>query len=92
MYQAPMYHCEEDIVPNSYIVFLSPGVSLEQHKRSVGPGADLDSAISRVHDNWDPNRIIYSADLEDGPLAAVRVDTGVDLIECNARVHIAVGL
>ena len=79
-------------MPNSYAVFLRPGVSLEQHKLAVGHGADLNSAISRVHDNLDPARILYHAKLDEGLLAAVRADSGVDFVECNLRAHIAVGL
>ena len=92
MYQAPLRHCEGDIVPNSYAVFLVSSVSLEQHKRAVDRGANLDSAISRVHDDTDPDRIFYHAELDNVALAAVRADPGVDFVECNRRAHIAVGL
>ena len=90
MYEAPLRHCDGDIVPNRYIVFLARGNSLEQHKRVLGDDVDLDSAITNIFDS-DPGQIHYGAELHTGALAAVRADPGVDFVECNRWVYGAAG-
>ena len=88
-YEAPL-QCDvpaEEIVPESYIVFLSQGCSLEKHKETVGDGADLDNAIKYVWDEEASHPLYYSAELDDGSLAAVRADEGVSFVECNRRIH-----
>ena len=89
-YQAPLLSCDgpsEDIVPQSYVVFLHYGCSLEQHKQTVSEGADLDSAIRFVFPETDFHGLYYHAYLDDGPLAAVRSDIVVDMVECSVRPH-----
>ena len=79
-------------MPNSYAVLFVPGVSLQQHKQAIGRKADLNSAISRVHDHTDQDRIFYHAGLDGGGLAAVRAELVVDFVECNRSAHVVVGL
>lgn len=90
-YQAPMIACDvptEEIVHQSYIVFLHQGCSLEQHKRAVAEGADLDSAIISVFPETDYHGLYYRAKLDDDALATVRADVVVDMVECNRKVHL----
>jgi hypothetical protein len=89
-YQATL-QCEgpnEDLVLEAYMVYLHHGCSLEEHKRAVGEGADLDSAIRLVFLEVEPYGFCYDAKLNDNALAAVRSDLVVDMIECQyvARV------
>ena len=89
-YQAPIYGCdgpEKDRVPHKYAVFLHHGCSLEQHKRAVGEGADLDSAIKFVFPETPWYGLYYSAELDDSALSAVRADLVVDMVECVRRVY-----
>lgn len=86
-YTAPLHHCEGDVVPDSYAVSLFPGVSLEQHKATVGREAKLESGINGIVDDWRSDQIIYTVKLDHPALAAVRADAGVKLVECNGRAN-----
>lgn len=84
-YQAPL-RCDgplEDLAPNSYLVYLHHGCSLEKHKRTVGKGAHLDSAIGFVFPESERLGICYDATLNESALAAVRCDVVVDMVECQ---------
>jgi hypothetical protein len=60
--------------------------SLEAHKQAVGSVVDLGAAIIRISEPTDPtDQLYYGAKLEVGPLAAVRADPQVEMIECNQR-------
>ena len=89
-YQAPVL-CEApepDIIPESYSVFLHSGYSLDQHKATIGDKTNLAVAISTIfNDTPSAGELLYMAELDDTSLAAVRADVGVDLVECNRRVH-----
>ncbi len=90
VHQAPLRHCEGDIVTGEYSVFLLPGTTFEEHERAVAPSVDLASMVSRVHDNLEPGRTIYMAKLNDDALAVIRADSGVDFVECNRWAYAAV--
>lgn len=89
-YQATL-HCKgpkEDLTPGAYMVYLNHGCSLEEHKRAVGKGADLDSAIGLVFLEVGPYGFCYEAKLNENALAAVRSDLCVDMIECEYRARV----
>ena len=80
----PLNNCDlppEHIVPNQYIIFLIPGYSFEDHKRTVGDALPEGSikTVSRVDDIW------YSAELDTSSLDTIRSDPGVRRAECNLR-------
>ena len=89
-YQAPLLLCQEpSVLPDQYWVILHHGHSLEQHKRAVGNGTDLDSAIQtfiQEHEEHESQGAFYFADLNNADLAAVRADIGVDFVECNMPI------
>lgn len=88
-YEAPLHLGDNPTrVPHEYIVFLHLGYSLEQHKQAVGDSADLDSAIMYIFPETASNGIYYSAELHNASLAAVRADTGVDMVESNIQVYL----
>jgi hypothetical protein len=81
-HQAPLKLCNiEDKHPDEYLVYLTPGVSLEEHKERIGNG--LLDAIHRVFDNLYLDKVLYNAQLGAELLDAVRADPGVELVECN---------
>lgn len=84
--KAPMHHCDLDIVPGSYMVLLSRGISLAAHMEAIGRGAELDAAMGRHHSS-DMGQIYYSAHFSDSLLEAVRADSGVEKVECNQYVY-----
>ena len=93
-YQAPL-RCDgplEDLAPDSYLVYLYHSCSLEKHKRTVGKGADLDSAISIVFPESERLGIVYDATLNESALAAVRCDLVVDMVECQYYAHLYSGM
>jgi len=87
MYEAPMHVCDvpEETVPDSYVVFLHKGYSLETHKKAIG--VNIDSAIRFVFDETARYGLYYSAKFDNATLAAVRTDIGVNMVECNLKVH-----
>ena len=90
MTEALLIRCEgpeEDRDPDGYIVYLAPSYSLEQHKETVGSGADLDAAIEFLFDDVRPDQIYYIAKLDEGSLAAVRADLGVVYVECDWKAY-----
>jgi hypothetical protein len=91
LYQATL-RCDgpkEDLIPQAYMVYLHHGCSLEQHKRTVGEGADLDSAIRHVFLETEQYGFIYEVKLNDSALAAVRSDLVVDFVECEYEAHLS---
>ena len=86
-YQAPLIPedlPEEDRIPESYIVFLHQGCSLDEHKRTLArQGVDLESKIQNIF----PEKVgrygtYYGADdIDDEALEAIRADVNVDVVE-----------
>ena len=76
--EAPLLYCNlPEIVrtPNTYVVSLAPGYSMERYKEAVAAyGIDLDPAIEHVLDRISPIRMFYSASLDGLSLQAIRVD------------------
>lgn len=88
-YKAPMHACDlpdEEIVYNSYIVFLHRGYSLDQHSQAIG--FDVESLIEHRFPETKRHGVYYGATLNKDVLAIVRADTGVDMVECNVKVHL----
>jgi hypothetical protein len=87
MYEAPMHVCDvpEEIVPDSYIVFLHKGYTLETHKKAIG--VNIDSAIRLVFNETAHHGLYYSAKFDKATLAAIRTDIGVDMVECDLKAH-----
>ena len=88
-YQAWM-HCnapDEDIIPNSYFVFLHWGYPLDEHKQAMKPKVSLDGHIERVFEQTHSYGTYYAAKLDNASLEAVRADVGVDFVECNRRIY-----
>lgn len=89
-YLAPMHACDipaEEIIPQSYIVFLHRGYTLEEHKRTIGGAVDFDT-VTHIFPEHRIHGLYYAIELEDHELVAVRADIGVDMVECNMRVHL----
>jgi hypothetical protein len=89
-YEAPLLcnMSSEDLVPQSYGVFLSPGWTLENHFEAIG--RNLTSHIRWV---WDRtivvDQVVYHAErIDDGLLAKIGDDRYVDTVSCDYRVHI----
>ena len=90
LYQAPLY-CDGpkgDLIPQKCFVYLHHGCSLEQHKRAVDEGANLDSAIKHVFPEDERLGLCYDAKLDDNALTAVRSDLVVDMVECEYYAHL----
>lgn len=88
-YEAPLHGCDNsynDVVPQSYNVFLHQGYSLGDHKQTVIGTVDLDTTIEIVFPETARHGLYYSSELDDNALAAVRADMGVEMVECNRRV------
>lgn len=90
-HRAPLLNCERpewERVPGSYGVFLYRGESLEEHKAAVREYVDLDDAhIRYVWDHTIPGEIFYHAvEINDTALEAIRADTRVAMVECDAAV------
>lgn len=81
-WQAPLSNCDlENKTPGRYIVYLTPGTSLKDHKDHVGKG--LPDSIIHVSDKTlFRDKIVYLADFGEDLLSAVRSDAGVELVEC----------
>jgi hypothetical protein len=77
----------EDIIANSYIVFLHWGYSLAEHKQTVSD-IDLDPLIKIIFEETANHGLYYSVELEEGALEVVRADWGVDMVECDRRAHL----
>jgi hypothetical protein len=71
------------------MVYLHHGSSLEQHKQTVGEGANLDSTINHVFLETEQYGLCYHAHLNDSALAAVRSDLVVDFVECDYEAHLS---
>lgn len=83
-YQAPMRHCDNPTrVSNEYEVFLRHGHTMERHKMAIGNTTDLESAITHIVPPRDTHGLFYSAKFDDAGLAAVRADSGVNMVECE---------
>ena len=78
----------EDLIHETYMVYLHHGCTLEEHKQLVGEKAGLDSAIKYVFEESEGLGVCYGAKLNDSALAAVRTDIAVDMIECQYRGHL----
>ncbi|KAF2717001.1 hypothetical protein K431DRAFT_316129 [Polychaeton citri CBS 116435] len=74
----------QTIVPDEYFVYLEPGYTLAEHKRTVGAGVLPEGSIKQVN-NLLSNRdsVYYIAYLSKGSLDTVRLDPGVQLVERN---------
>ena len=73
----------EDLIYETYIVYLYYRCTLEEHKQLVGEKAGLDSAIKYVFEESEGLGVYYSAKLNDSALAAVRTDITVNMIKCQ---------
>jgi hypothetical protein len=88
---APLYNCDlppERLRRNKYIVWLTPGYSLEDHKRTVGDALPEGSiqTILRI----DPRAVWYSAIIESASAVdMIRRDPLVELVECSSLAHSA---
>lgn len=77
------------IVPNEYHVYLKPGYTLEDHKRTVGADALPEGSIKQVrHLHLDGNPVYYTAHLSESSLDTIRLDPGVQITECNIRGYV----
>lgn len=82
-YQAPLENSNSPAaVKDSYEVYLKPGYTLEQHKQTVGNSLSKDD-IKHVRASPRRDYVLYTAILRPDTLAAVRADTGVELVECT---------
>ncbi|TVY27984.1 hypothetical protein LHYA1_G003487 [Lachnellula hyalina] len=81
-YRAPLHNCDyESLVPNSYVIYLTPGHSLEQHSEAVGK--DMKPLVHHVFDMY-TEKVVYVGRPVDGSLLeAIRADEGVELVECE---------
>jgi hypothetical protein len=71
------------IIPDQYLVYLEPGYTLEDHKRTIGDDALPDGSITRVRDlATDRYGVYYTAHLNTSSLDTIRLDPGVQLVEC----------
>lgn len=84
-YEAPLRICQSpDVIPESYVVYLERGHTLEQHMQFVG----IDLKPLMDGDPFPENSrlgIVYCAELDATTLAMVRRDTGVSFVECNLK-------
>ena len=77
------------IVPNQYLVYSKPGYTLEDHKRTVGEAALPEGSIKQVRNlATDQYGVYYTAHLNESSLDTIRLDPGVQLVECNLIVYL----
>ncbi|KAF2191788.1 hypothetical protein K469DRAFT_718807 [Zopfia rhizophila CBS 207.26] len=85
--KAPMRYCEEpedpfEIVPGSFIVYLIPGHSLEQHNQAVG--TNMGPYITGIFSIVYPDKVVYTCEgVNDDLLVAIRKDCGVEWVGCD---------
>jgi hypothetical protein len=81
-YQAPIEACgDASVIPDSYVIWLFPDVSMEEHSGAVGRDMRI-FRRSQIFD--DEDGIVYTVqNLDDDVLNAVRADRGVQLVECD---------
>lgn len=88
---APLYNCDlppQRLARDRYIVWLTPGYSLEDHKRTVADALPEGSIQAIL--NIDPRAVWYSAIIESAnALDTIRRDLGVLLVECSSLGRLA---
>lgn len=84
-YQAPLQGADNpNRVMGWYVVDLKPGHDIEQHSAVVG--TDMNKYIKNVLRSIYPDRDVYHAvDINDDLLDAIRKDTGVQVVYCDAN-------
>src|SRR3954452_18753158 len=83
----PPHSNPDNIIPGSYIVFLFPGQSLEQHSGVVK--MDLLKYVRHIYEILYPEKVVYHAEnVGDALLATIRSDSGVDLVDFDARTFL----
>ena len=82
-YQAPLHNCNTGLerVPESYIVYLAPGYSLEKHSEVVG--RDVREFLNHVYDICTGKVVYVGRPVDEGLLKAIRGDKGVEKVECE---------
>jgi len=98
IYRAPLVNggSSSEKVAGSYIVYLRPGYSFEQHKTTVSGAVDLEQRVAHV---W-PRDLGLTADcvsyctkdVDDTALAVIRADPGVEMVECDSVVTLDMGM
>ena len=74
----------QNIVPGQYLVYLQPGYTLEDHKRTVGEAALPEGSIKAVHNlHTAQYDVYYTAQLSESSLDTIRLDPGVEFVECD---------
>jgi len=70
------------------MIWLFPGISLEQHWDAVG--TDVHDLLQfKLFDDENGLGVVYVVrDMDDDLLRTVRADRGVQLVECNQRVYL----
>ena len=82
-YQAPLKNCDGDNVhPDQCIMHLARGITINEHKKSVGQAWPR-SSIRVVHDREYLGNVWYSAEMDAEVIAVIYDDEGVLLVECN---------
>lgn len=85
--RAPLRNADlpsQAIIPDQYFVYLEPGYTLEDHKRTVGEAALPEDSIIQVRDLATDRYGLYCvAHLGESSLDTVRLDPGVQLVECS---------
>lgn len=90
-YRAPLHNCDyESLVPNSYVIYLTPGHSLEKHSEAVGK--DIKPFVHHVFDMYTEKVVYVGRPVDGGLLEAIRADEGVELVECEDEPQLDDGL
>jgi hypothetical protein len=81
-YQAPLRGCGEgDVVSQSYIVYLAPGHSLEQHSAIIKK--DITPYVEHIYDMYTEKVVYVGKRIDQDLLQAIRADKRVELVECD---------
>lgn len=72
------------IVPGEYLVYLEPGCTIEEHRRTVGADALPEDSIKHaIPLHADGYGLYYTAKLSESGLDKIRLDPRVLLTECK---------
>ncbi|CAO2651847.1 Nn.00g001300.m01.CDS01 [Neocucurbitaria sp. VM-36] len=89
-YQALIRHRDGkygEIIPGAYLVTLRPGYTMAD--QSLAVGTNMEDNVKTIFTNVRPDRVFFlCTDVNDELLTRVRVDMGVEVVECNYKLSI----
>ena len=84
-YQAPFFNpnapLEDDVSPDSYLIYLTPGYSLDEHKAHHGHPEHVGGLLDRGRKGYKDNIVYVGTNFNDELLAKIRADPKVVMVE-----------